>query len=73
VYHPEVRAFEVWDADAFALFKERGLFDSEMARSFRTDVLEKGGTEDALRLYVRFRGGEPDVTPMLKRRGFVRP
>jgi Zn-dependent oligopeptidase len=64
---------EMLDADAFALFKERGLFDSEMARSFRTNVLEKGGTADVLRLYVRFRGREPDVTPMLTRRGFVRP
>ena len=61
------------DADAFALFKERGIFESETARSFRTNVLEKGGTEHALRLYVRFRGSEPDITPMLKRRGFVRP
>ncbi len=71
-YYSYIRA-EMLDADAFALFKERGIFDAATARSFRTNVLEKGGTKDVLRLYVRFRGREPDVTPMLKRRGFVRP
>jgi peptidyl-dipeptidase Dcp len=60
---------EVLDADAFQAFKEKGLFDPATARSFRTNVLERGGSEDAMTLYVRFRGKEPSVEPLLARRG----
>jgi peptidyl-dipeptidase Dcp len=60
---------EVLDADAFQAFKEKGLFDPATARSFRTNVLERGGSEDAMALYVRFRGKEPSVEPLLERRG----
>jgi peptidyl-dipeptidase Dcp len=60
---------EVLDADAFQAFKEKGLFDPATARSFRTNVLERGGSEDAMTLYVRFRGKEPSVEPLLERRG----
>jgi peptidyl-dipeptidase Dcp len=60
---------EVLDADAFQAFKEKGLFDPATARSFRTNVLERGGSEDAMTLYVRFRGREPSVEPLLARRG----
>jgi peptidyl-dipeptidase Dcp len=60
---------EVLDADAFAAFKEKGLFDQATARKFRT-LLEKGGSEDAMKLYVDFRGREPAVTPLLKKLGF---
>jgi peptidyl-dipeptidase Dcp len=60
---------EVLDADAFAAFKEKGLFDPATALSFRTNVLEKGGSEDAMTLYVRFRGKEPSVEPLLEKRG----
>jgi peptidyl-dipeptidase Dcp len=59
---------EVLDADAFAAFKERGLFDPATARRFRT-LLEKGGSEDAMKLYVDFRGREPAVQPLLKKLG----
>ncbi len=59
---------EVLDADAFQAFKERGLFDPATARAFRT-LLERGGSEDAMALYRRFRGREPSVDPLLERRG----
>jgi peptidyl-dipeptidase Dcp len=60
---------EVLAADAFAAFKERGIYDPETARAFRADILEKGGSEDPMELYVRFRGREPSVEPLLERRG----
>jgi peptidyl-dipeptidase Dcp len=60
---------EVLDADAFEAFKEKGLFDPATARSFRTNVLERGGSEEAMTLYVRFRGKEPSVEPLLEKRG----
>jgi peptidyl-dipeptidase Dcp len=60
---------EVLDADAFAAFKEKGLFDPATARRFRT-LLEKGGSEDAMKLYVDFRGREPEVKPLLLKLGF---
>ncbi|MCK5838997.1 MAG: M3 family metallopeptidase [Bacteroidales bacterium] len=60
---------EVLDADAFAAFKENGIFDQATARSFRENILEKGGTEDPMVLYTNFRGKEPDVKHLLKRKG----
>ena len=62
---------EVLDKDAFEAFKENGLFDQETAASFRTNILEKGGTEDGMVLYKRFRGREPKVEPLLKGRGLL--
>ena len=60
---------EVLDADAFSLFKETGIFNKETARSFRENVLEKGGTEDPDILYRRFRGKEPEIEALLRRNG----
>jgi peptidyl-dipeptidase Dcp len=60
---------EVLDADAFEAFKETSLFDQKTARSFRDNILSKGGTEDAMTLYRRFRGSDPKIEPLLKRRG----
>ena len=60
---------EVLDADAFQAFKETSLFDRETATSFRKNILEKGGTEDPMTLYLRFRGAEPKIEPFLKREG----
>ncbi len=60
---------EVLDADAFEAFKENGLFDRKTALAFRKNILEKGGTEDPMKLYIRFRGKEPDADAMLKRKG----
>jgi peptidyl-dipeptidase Dcp len=63
---------EVLDADAFEAFKEHGLFDRKTAQSFRDNILAKGGSEDPMALYVRFRGREPSTKPMLKRKGFIK-
>ncbi len=61
----------VLDADAFEAFKENGLFDQKTAAAFRTHVLSKGGTEDQMILYKRFRGTDPKIEPLLKRRGLL--
>ncbi|MEA4905209.1 MAG: M3 family metallopeptidase [Petrimonas sp.] len=58
---------EVLDADAFAAFKENGIFDKKTAQSFRVNVLEKGNTEEPMALYKRFRGHEPTVDALLER------
>jgi peptidyl-dipeptidase Dcp len=60
---------EVLDADAFEAFKETSLFDQKTAQSFRENILERGGTEDPMTLYLRFRGAEPKIEPFLKREG----
>jgi len=60
---------EVLDADAFAAFLEAGIFDKETARSFRENILSKGGTEDPEVLYKRFRGQAPTIDALLKRNG----
>jgi peptidyl-dipeptidase Dcp len=59
----------VLDSDAFQVFKEKGLFDKETAYSFRKNILERGNTEDPMKLYVRYRGQEPSIEPLLKKRG----
>ncbi len=59
----------VLDADAFEAFKEKSLFDQATASSFRKNILEKGGSEDVMTLYKKFRGAEPKVDALLKRRG----
>jgi peptidyl-dipeptidase Dcp len=60
---------EVLDSDAFEAFKETSLFDRATAESFRKNILERGGTEDPMVLYKRFRGREPKIEPLLKKRG----
>ncbi len=62
---------EVLDADAFSVFKAKGIFDRETADSFRKNILEKGGSEHPTILYKAFRGQEPTVTALLKRNGLV--
>ena len=64
---------EVLDADAFDAFKETSLFDAETAGSFRENILARGGTEDPMVLYKRFRGREPSIAPLLKRSGLSKP
>ena len=58
---------EVLDADAFAFFKEKGIFDEEVAQKFKENILTKGGTKDPMELYKAFRGKEPDPEALLKR------
>ncbi len=60
---------EVLDTDGFELFKEKGIFDPETAKKFKENVLEKGGSEDPMELYVKFRGQEPTVDALLRNRG----
>jgi peptidyl-dipeptidase Dcp len=60
---------EVLDSDAFDAFKENGLFDPATAESLRRNIFERGGTEDPMVLYKRFRGREPRIEPLLKKRG----
>ena len=60
---------EVLDADAYEAFRETSLFDPETAKSFRENIMSRGGTEDPMTLYLRFRGAEPSVEPLLKNRG----
>ncbi|GAB5472592.1 MAG: M3 family metallopeptidase [Maribacter sp.] len=63
---------EVLDADAFAYFKEKGIFDKEVATKFKDHVLSKGGTENPMVLYKRFRGAEPKVEALLERAGLIK-
>jgi peptidyl-dipeptidase Dcp len=60
---------EVLDCDAFEAFKETSLFDQKIAKSFRDNVLAAGGREDAMVMYKRFRGAEPKIDGLLKKRG----
>lgn len=62
---------EVLDADAFSYFTEKGIFNKEVAVSFRKNILEKGGSEKPLDLYIRFRGREPSSEHLLKRSGLI--
>lgn len=62
---------EVLEADAFSLFKEKGIFDRETASSFRTNVLSKGDTEDPAVLYRRFRGRDPEPSALMEKLGLT--
>lgn len=62
---------EVLDADAFEFFKEKGLFNTEVATLFKTHILSKGATEHPMELYKKFRGREPDPQALLRRDGLV--
>ena len=62
---------EVLDADAFEYFKETNLFDPKIADAFKTHVLSKGGTQDPLELYVKFRGQKPKAEALLRRSGLL--
>jgi peptidyl-dipeptidase Dcp len=64
---------EVLDSDAFEAFKEKGIFDQATAASFRKNILERPGTGDLMEAWVRFRGREPIVEPLLTRRGLLPP
>lgn len=62
---------EVLDADAFAYFKQNGIFNREIAEKFKENVLSKGGTENPMDLYKRFRGAEPNIDALLERAGLI--
>lgn len=60
---------EVLDADAFEAFRENGLFDQQTASGFREHILKNGGTEEPMTMYKKFRGKEPSIEPLLRRKG----
>ena len=61
----------VLDNDAFEAFREKGIFDQATAASFRKNILEKNGTADPMDMFVKFRGRQPDITPLMRNRGFL--
>ena len=63
---------EVLDADAFEFFKEKGIFNRDVANQFKTNVLSKGGTEDPMELYLKFRGKAPSPDALLRRAGLMK-
>jgi oligopeptidase A len=63
---------EVLSADAFSLFEERGIFDRETGQSFLHNILEQGGSRDAMELFVAFRGREPQIDALLRHSGISR-
>ena len=62
---------EVLSSDAFSLFEEKGIFDRKTGQSFLTTILEKGGSEDAMNLFIKFRGREPNIDALLKHNGIA--
>ena len=63
---------EVLEADAFSLFKEKGIFNTEVAASFRNEILEKGGTEDEAVIYRNFRGHDPQPEALMEKLGLTK-
>lgn len=59
----------VLDSDAYNAFSEKGIFDKELGQSLRDNIISKGGSDDPMTLFVNFRGAEPDIQPLLKKRG----
>ena len=62
---------EVLDQDAFQAFRETDIFNKELAAAFRENILAKGGSEDPMVLYRRFRGADPSIEPLLRKRGLI--
>ncbi|MGR9045307.1 MAG: oligopeptidase A [Gammaproteobacteria bacterium] len=62
---------EVLSSDAFSLFEERGIFDETTGSAFLTNILEQGGSEDAMSLFVKFRGREPEIDALLRHNGIA--
>jgi oligopeptidase A len=62
---------EVLSADAFSLFEEKGIFNAETGRAFLQEILEQGGSKDAMELFIAFRGREPEIEPLLRHSGIA--
>lgn len=63
---------EVLEADAFSLFQEMGIFNTEVSNSFRENILSKGSTDDESTLYRNFRGHDPEPRALLEKLGIIR-
>jgi peptidyl-dipeptidase Dcp len=63
---------EVLEADAFSLFKEKGIFNTEVSNAFRKEILEKGGVEDEAVIYRNFRGHDPQPEALMEKLGLVK-
>jgi oligopeptidase A len=63
---------EVLSSDAFSLFEERGIFDPQTGREFMENILEKGGSQKAMELFVAFRGREPSIDALLRHNGLAK-
>ena len=63
---------EVLEADAYSLFQEKGIFNTEVANAFRREILEKGGTEDAAVIYRNFRGHNPQPKALMEKLGLTK-
>ena len=61
----------VLDSDAFEPFRKNGVFNKEIATSFRNNILSKGNTEESMKLYINYRGQEPSIEPLLRKRGLL--
>jgi peptidyl-dipeptidase Dcp len=59
----------ILDSDAFATFKEKGLYDQETAKKWRDNVISQGGTKEAMEMFIDFKGQEPSIEPLLEKRG----
>jgi len=62
---------EVLSSDAFSLFEEKGIFDPETGKAFLTNILEKGGSQDAMELFINFRGRKPTIDALLRHNGIA--
>ncbi|MGZ5012968.1 MAG: oligopeptidase A [Methylobacter sp.] len=62
---------EVLSSDAFSLFEEKGIFDQETGHAFLTNILEKGGSQDAMELFIKFRGRKPTIDALLRHNGIA--
>ncbi|MGZ5059820.1 MAG: oligopeptidase A [Methylobacter sp.] len=62
---------EVLSSDAFSLFEEKGIFDQETGHAFLTNILEKGGSQDAMKLFIKFRGRKPTIDALLRHNGIA--
>jgi len=62
---------EVLSSDAFSLFEEKGIFDQETGKAFLTNILEKGGSQDAMKLFINFRGRKPTIDALLRHNGIA--
>ncbi|HSJ68789.1 MAG TPA: M3 family metallopeptidase, partial [Anditalea sp.] len=59
----------VLDADAYQSFRVSGLYNKEISDAFRKNILEKGGSEEAMEMYLKFKGNKPDIKSLLEKRG----